>query len=124
MKISRTAILALAAILLTASALWWTNRTVAPREATWDDVVAESTSGKYRLISTEELVQLSQKDGVKPLLIDTRQEWEFRAGHITGAINFPMEPTWWARWRKAGDLEKVLGPDKERTLVFYWAGLT
>ena len=30
-----------------------------------------------------------------------------------------MEPTWWARWRKAGELEKVLGQDLERLLVFY-----
>jgi 3-mercaptopyruvate sulfurtransferase SseA len=119
MTISRTTLLALAAMLLTVSVLWWTNRTVAPKEATWDDVVAESSRGNYRLISTEELAGLYQQDGTRPLLIDTRQEWEFRTGHITGAINFPMEPTWWARWRKAAELEKVLGPDRERALVFY-----
>jgi rhodanese-related sulfurtransferase len=53
------------------------------------------------------------------LLVDTRQEWEYRSGHIRGATNFPIEPTWWSRWRKAGALEAVLGPDKDRLIVFY-----
>lgn len=119
MRVSQTTYLALITMVATVGALWLTNRTVAPKEATWDDVVAESTSGNYRLISTEELVQLSQQGGSGLLLIDTRQDWEFRTGHISGAINFPMEPTKWARWRKAAELEKVLGPDKERALVFY-----
>jgi hypothetical protein len=30
-----------------------------------------------------------------------------------------MEPTWWSRWRKAGDLKAFLGTDKDRTIVFY-----
>jgi hypothetical protein len=30
-----------------------------------------------------------------------------------------MEPTAWARWRKAQALEKILGPEKDRTIVFY-----
>jgi hypothetical protein len=46
-------------------------------------------------------------------LIDTRQEWEFRTGHIKGSVNFSMEPTAWARWSKAGELEEFLGPDRE-----------
>lgn len=119
MRVSRTTCMALIAMVATVGALWLTNRTVAPKEATWDDVVAESSRGNYRLISTEELAGLYRQDGTGPLLIDTRQEWEFRTGHITGAINFSMEPTWWARWRKAAELEKVLGPDRERALVFY-----
>ena len=42
----------------------------------------------------------------QPMLIDTRQDWEYRTGHIQGAINFPMEPTWWSRWRKADASER------------------
>ena len=53
------------------------------------------------------------------ILVDTRQEWEYRTGHIKGAVNFPMEPTWWYRWRKQGELKRFLGPDKDRFLVFY-----
>jgi rhodanese-related sulfurtransferase len=51
--------------------------------------------------------------------VDTRQEWEYRTGHIDGAVNFPMEPTGWARWRNRGPMETFLGPDKERGIVFY-----
>jgi rhodanese-related sulfurtransferase len=51
--------------------------------------------------------------------VDTRQEWEYRTGHIQGAPNFPMEPTWFARWQRKGELGKLLGPDKERSVVFY-----
>lgn len=51
--------------------------------------------------------------------MDTRQEWEFAPGHMEGAVVFPMEPTWWARWSKKDDLRAVLGEDKERTIVFY-----
>jgi 3-mercaptopyruvate sulfurtransferase SseA len=119
MKVSQTTYLALITMVATVGALWLTNRTVAPKEATWNDVVEESTRGNYRLISTDELAKLYQQEGTGLLLIDTRQDWEFRTGHISGAINFPMEPTKWARWRKAAELEKVLGPDKERALVFY-----
>ena len=53
------------------------------------------------------------------LLVDTRQEWEYRSGHIRGALNFPLEPTWISRWRNKGALEKFLGPDKNRFIVFY-----
>ncbi len=31
----------------------------------------------------------------------------------------PMEPTWWARWYKASELKKFLGPNRERVLIFY-----
>jgi rhodanese-related sulfurtransferase len=53
------------------------------------------------------------------LLVDTRQEWEYRSGHIKGALNFPIEPTWLSRWRNKGALAKFLGPDKNRFIVFY-----
>ncbi len=111
--------LATVAIIITAVAVWHVKRPVAPKQATWDDVLAEASAGGYRIITTEELADRYGKDPSSLLLVDTRQEWEYRTGHIEGALNFPMEPTWWARWRKAGDLEAFLGPDKDRALVFY-----
>jgi hypothetical protein len=104
---------------VTAGALWFTNRSVAPKETTWDDAVSEATNGGYRLVTTDELRQLYEKDFQKILLVDTRQEWEFAAGHIKGAVNFPIEPTWWSRWWKKGDLAATLGPDKDRLIAFY-----
>lgn len=115
----RKTLLAFVAIAVTAGALWFTNRSVPPKEATWEDVQAEAKLGGYHIIDTNELWQRYQADPENLLLVDTRQEWEYRTGHIKGAVNFPMEPTWWSRWRKKGALEKFLGPDKNRFLVFY-----
>ncbi len=111
--------LAFVAVLLTVGALWFTNRAVTPRQATWDDVLAEAKEGGYKVITTEELSERYQKDAKSLLLLDTRQEWEYRTGHIEGAVNFPMEPTAWSRWRKASALETLMGPDKDRVFIFY-----
>ncbi len=107
------------AVAITMSAIWHSNRVVPPKEATWDDVKAEARQGGYQLITTDEL---SRQYTAKPgplLLVDTRQEWEYRTGHIKKALNFPMEPTRWSRWREKGALETFLGPDKNRMIVFY-----
>jgi 3-mercaptopyruvate sulfurtransferase SseA len=118
MSAHKSTVLAIVLVLLTAGALWYTSRAVTPKEVSWEEVLAEGKNGGYRLITTEELAELYQRDAGSLLLIDTRQEWEFRTGHIAGAVNFPMEPTAWARWSKAKELEEFLGPDRGRTLVF------
>ncbi|MEJ2656658.1 MAG: rhodanese-like domain-containing protein [Desulfobacterales bacterium] len=115
----RKALLAFTAIAITIMALWFTNRSVTPKEATWEDVQNEAKQGGYQIINTEELWKRYSKNPGSLLLVDARQEWEYRTGHIKGAVNFPMEPTWWSRWRKAGDLKTFLGADKDRTIVFY-----
>lgn len=115
----RTTRLAFLAVVITLVALWWTNGAVTPREATWEDVTAEAKKGGYQLISTDDLWKRYSATQASLLLVDTRQEWEYRAGHIKGAVNFPIEPTWLAEWRKKGDLKRLLGEDKERTIVFY-----
>ena len=119
MQNKKTTLIALVAVLLTVAVLWFTNRVVTPKEATWDDVLAEAKTGGYRVITTEELAERYRKDAKSLLLVDTRQEWEYRTGHIKDALNFPMEPTWWSRWRRAAALETFLGPHKDRTIIFY-----
>jgi len=109
----------LTALLLVVGALWFTSRSVTPNQASWEDVVSEAEKGGYNLIRTEELGKRYRENPESLLLVDTRQEWEYRAGYIKGAVNFPMEPTWWSRWRKQKPLESLLGPDKERFIVFY-----
>lgn len=121
---NRKTTLAALLILFTVGALWFTNRAVTPRQATWDDVLAEGQAGGYRIITTDELARRYHQEAGSLLLVDTRQEWEYQAGHLKGALNFPMEPTGWSEWRKASALEQFLGPDKNRALVFYCAGLT
>jgi len=119
MQNSKATLAALVAVMITVGTLWFTNRAVIPMEATWEDVQTKAKSGGYRIISTLELAALYQKDSGNLLLVDTRQEWEYRTGRIKGALNFSMEPTWWSRWRKASALETFLGPDKDRRIVFY-----
>jgi hypothetical protein len=119
MRGKKSVILALLASVITVGALWFTSRAVTPKAATWEDVLAEAERGGYRIITTEDLAKAYRKDPSAFLLVDTRQDWEYRTGHMKGALNFPMEPTWWSRWRKAGALESFLGPDRDRIIVFY-----
>jgi predicted sulfurtransferase len=119
MQLNRTLIMTLTAVVAALSAQWFTTGAVTPKEATWDDVLAEAKNGGYRIIATQELGVDYTKDFDEILLVDTRQEWEYRTGHIKGAVNFPMEPTGWSRWRKADALKELLGPDKDRKVVFY-----
>jgi 3-mercaptopyruvate sulfurtransferase SseA len=119
MSLNRTVIIILAAVIAALSALWLTNGAVTPREATWNDVLAEAKNGGYGIITTQDLASAYSKNPNEFFLVDTRQEWEYRTGHIKGAINFPMEPTWWSRWRRSEALQELLGPDKERKVVFY-----
>jgi hypothetical protein len=119
MQNKKTTFIAFVAVLLTVGAIWFSNRAVIPKQATWDDVLAEGKNGGYRIITTEALSELYQKDAGSLLLVDTRQEWEYRTGHLKGAVNFPMEPTKWSEWRRASALETFLGPDKDCTIIFY-----
>ncbi len=119
MKTIKKNLTAVIVICLSITALWFTNRAVTPKEASWDDVVSEAKIGGYNLITTDELWQLYSSSKEPPLIVDTRQQWEFRSGHIKGAVNFPMEPTWLSRWQKKASLESFLGPAKNKTIVFY-----
>jgi 3-mercaptopyruvate sulfurtransferase SseA len=119
MRRKGTTLLALAAAALTLSVLWYLSRPIIVKEATWEDVKAEAQSGGYRLITTEELAERYRQDAGKLLLVDTRQDWEYRTGHMKGAVNFPIEPSAWGRWRSESPLAKFLGADKDRLIVFY-----
>jgi len=111
--------LGLAAVSITIFLVWYAQGPIAPKPVSWDDVLTESREGGYRIITTKELADWCRKAPSALTLVDTRQDWEYRTGHIEGALNFPMEPTWWSRWRKADELQDFLGPDLDRALVFY-----
>ena len=119
MKNRRNTFLALAAVILTLGVLWHIQRPMIPQEATLADVQAEASRGGYRLITTAALAERYRQPGAKVLLVDTRQDWEYRSGHIQGAVNFPLEPTAWSRWQSQGRLAALLGPDRDRLVVFY-----
>ena len=69
MQNKKSALIAFLAVLITIGALWFTNRAVTPREATWDDVLAEAKNGGYRLITTSEISERYQKDAKSILLV-------------------------------------------------------
>ena len=119
MENRRTTILAIAAVILTLGALWYIHRPVIAPETTLAEVEAEAARGGYRLMTTEGLAELYRQQRDKVLLVDTRQDWEYRSGHIEGAVNFPLEPSAWSRWRSEGRLTALLGPDRDRLVVFY-----
>jgi hypothetical protein len=100
-------------------ALCYANLPVQVVASNMAQVEHEAKNSGYRLMDIEALSELYRSNREKILLVDTRQEWEHRAGHIAGSVNFPMEPTWWDRWHKKGELEAFLGPDREKILVFY-----
>lgn len=119
MKISRFILLPVVAVSMTALMLWHSQLPSPPPDSSIEQVRKEALRGGYRLIDTDKLWDWYQTDADSVLLVDTRQEWEYRTGHIKGALNFSMEPTWWARWRARGALENLLGDDKDRSIVFY-----
>jgi len=112
-------LLALTAAVLLGAVWRWRRRAPVPREVGWDEVIAEAERGRYRLISTEEMANRYRRDPQSLLLVDTRPEGEYQAGHIRGAVNLSLTPTWWGRWWSRKLLAALLGPDKERLVVFY-----
>jgi len=116
---TKSALVAMISVMFVIGAVWFTNRSVDPPKATWEDVEREAKQGGYRLINTDELHRLYRDEKESLLVVDTRQEWEFRAGHVKGAVNFPMETTAWARWWEKGALKNFLGENRSRKIVFY-----
>ena len=102
MKLLRTALLPVFAVALALAAAWTSHLPPSTPASSPAQVAREAENGGYRLIDTEQLWQWVQAGPDSILLVDTRQDWEYRTGHIKGAVNFSMEPTWWARWRKGG----------------------
>jgi hypothetical protein len=86
---------------------------------TMEDVRAESVNGGYRLIVFGELRDRIEREPGRLLLVDTRQDWEHRTGHIPDSINFSFEPTVWSRLKNRWALKEALGADTSRPLVFY-----
>ena len=82
-------------------------------------VEVEASKGGYQLIDVDSLWLLYQDKQQNLLLVDTRQEWEYHAGYIQGAVLFSMETTWLARMTQRDALEQFLGKDKSKTIVFY-----
>lgn len=77
--------------------------------------------GGYKLVTTEELkATVDRKESM--LIIDTMPlEDSYKKNHIPGAVQmeFPIEDLTQMDDQAKANFEKLLGPDKNRKLVFY-----
>jgi rhodanese-related sulfurtransferase len=86
----------------------------------------EAVSGGYALATAEELKKML--DEKKPVLVVDTMPFEasYKKEHVPGAVAFEFPVEIMAEWdasKTAGktpqDLESLLGPDKNRLIVFY-----
>ncbi len=96
------------------------SETQTPENA-WDKVVAEANKGGYQLIAPEDLKEEYLKDPASFSLVDVRQEWSYQMQHIKGALHIDFAPTWWNQYSPMtrSEMKKLLGPDKNKKIVFY-----
>ena len=81
----------------------------------------EVAGGGYKIVTTEELKDLTDKKQ-DMLIIDTMpMEDSFVKNHVAGAVSFelPVEELSKMDDKTREDFVKLLGPDKNRCLVFY-----
>ncbi|HSR13894.1 MAG TPA: rhodanese-like domain-containing protein [Thermodesulfobacteriota bacterium] len=80
----------------------------------------EVERGGYKVVTTQELKGwLDQKKEM--LIVDTMPASNFKKEHIPGAVNFELQRPELEQMseKMKADFETLLGPDKERTIVFY-----
>ncbi|MBI4768796.1 MAG: rhodanese-like domain-containing protein [Deltaproteobacteria bacterium] len=81
----------------------------------------EVARGSYKFVSTEELKGwIDQKKDM--IIVDTMPyEDSYKKQHVPGAvqIEFPIPEMTQLDEKKKADLEKLLGPNKDRLIVFY-----
>jgi len=86
----------------------------------WEQVEDNARKSGYSLINYAELKSLydSKADFV---LLDARPDYEFRWGHLPGAVNMEFHPGDRSKLdpEKAKALEELLGKDKKRLVVVY-----
>lgn len=67
----------------------------------------ETTTGTMSTIKTEEVKKILDNKDENYILIDVREDYEFREGHIPGAVNIPL-----------GNITSV-DYSKDKTLIVY-----
>ena len=115
----RSVLLPAVVLSITLFVLWFVHSPAQVIESNYEQVQQEAERGGYQLIDADSLWKIYDTTPKNILLVDTRQGWEHRAGHIEGSLNFSMEPTWRDRWQKKRSLEHFLGSDKDQILIFY-----
>ena len=86
----------------------------------WQDAELQARQGHYGIVDTQTLLGMVASEN-PPLIIDTRADYEYRQGHLPGAVSleFDMGDSFRLTEVKKARLLEVLGPDKARPVVFY-----
>jgi rhodanese-related sulfurtransferase len=120
--IRKVIVAAIAALLVLAAgnalAAWGTSEL--EKETIAVNFAAEVAQGGYKFVDTKELK--SWIDQKKPMLIvDVNPEESYKKQHIPGSVHieFPRPVMTSIDDQKKDALIKLLGPDKNRTIVFY-----
>ncbi|NIQ92487.1 MAG: rhodanese-like domain-containing protein [Deltaproteobacteria bacterium] len=86
----------------------------------WEQAEAEARREGYHLITLDELESLYQS-GKDFIILDVRPDYEYKRAHLPQAANLEfhlgerlsLDPA------KRKEFEKLLGPNKDRTIVIY-----
>jgi len=86
----------------------------------WPSALAEAQKDGYALTTPEETQSL-YASGSNFFIVDVRPDYEFKAGHLSGAKNFEIDlgDRLELKPQKANAFKKVLGTDKNRLIVIY-----
>lgn len=90
------------------------------KELWWQDAELAARQGHYGLVDIDEMRQLLNSDE-RPLMVDTRTDYEYRRGHIPWSrhLEFSVGDSFMLPEDKKKKLLDLLGPDKERVVIFY-----
>jgi rhodanese-related sulfurtransferase len=86
----------------------------------WPQAEIRADRDGYQLISTPALHALYRKGG-DFLVVDTRTDYEYKAGHLPRAVQIKFDPgeKYHIKAQKKAAFEKVLGPEKNRLIIIY-----
>jgi thiosulfate/3-mercaptopyruvate sulfurtransferase len=125
MKVQKSLIAVLISVLLVfgmaggAMAAWGTKELETEKTAV--TFAKEAARGGYQILTTEELKGwMDQKKAM--LIVDTMPfEASYKKQHVPGAVQmeFPIPEMTQLNDKTKAALEKLLGPDKDRLIVFY-----
>ncbi len=91
----------------------------------WQQAARQAAAEGYRLISAQDLAGLYNARAAFRI-VDVRTDYEYRRGHLPGAVNLTFGPDERDRLRPAKKrlLTETLGPDKHLTVILYCRNYT
>ena len=86
----------------------------------WKQLADEAGQDGYSLITLNYLKELYEAKEVF-LIVDARTGYEYNTGHLPGAVSFDFDPgdKLQLKPEKRSAFLKLLGPDKNRKIIFY-----